>query len=659
MSKITQLENLAKSGISFYDTQEQLKNYVYGLSNAAFEKGNADRDKIQNSEQLLTRQEFIRENFIKSLGGLPNSDAPLNAKIIETLAFDGYKVEKIIYESRPQSYVTANLYIPNGIDKPSAAILFVCGHHSQGKHVAEYQIVCQYLVRAGLIVLAQDPIGQGERFSYYEQSLGKEVVRNSTDDHDYAGFQCVPLDDSIAKYFLHDCMRGIDYLCTRLEVDNDKIGITGNSGGGTQTSMVMLADRRICVAAPAAFIMDRKSFMETGQPQDREQIWPNLTKLGIDHEDIILSVAPKPVLILAVNHDFFPIESTTQTYSRCKRFWKLSNNQDDFEFFCDDSDHMYTRKMSKKSAAFFATHLLGKDNITIDDSTISPIEESKLWCTKSGQISVDFSDAKFVYHENIDALNKILHRNSLIDDLTQQDSTRQFLIDKIYQNRISCELFLKRTTRAMDVEDLLCDSLVWHSQKEIVNHAYVFRHLSNKDVSLPVTITLWEGGTTCLQYHYDYIRSVCLQNRAVMVLDVTGIGRIEQRSLSTWAAPLDFCGTTIKLNDDLTWLGDSLLYLRLYDILRSIEVINNCELLTTENLVIHTHGRYSVYADICAFLEPKITNVTSEWSFDSYTNFIQNKYYNPYDIAGFIAYGILNYADLDSIRQWYTKKQIK
>ena len=162
-------------------------------------------------------------------------------------------------------------------------------------------------------MLAQDPVGQGERLSYFEPDTKNNPVGVVTRDHDYAGAQGRFLGDALARYMLHDAMRGIDYLISRPEVDPAKIGVTGNSGGGTQTSLVMLVDPRVVAAAPATFIMNRDTYQRTGQPQDAEQIWPGFTGAGLDHEDILLAMAPKPVCVLAVTSDFFPIEGTRRT----------------------------------------------------------------------------------------------------------------------------------------------------------------------------------------------------------------------------------------------------------------------------------------------------------------------------------------------------------
>ena len=319
---IVDLENAGPS-YSNYDAGDQLKSHIYKRSEDAFAMGDLARDAITSAEQIEARQRFIRESFIDCLGGLPSSDTPLNARVVGTIECDGFRIEKIVYESRPDTFVTANLYVPDGVSSPRGAVLFLCGHHEQAKHCEEYQIVCRYLVKSGLIVLAQDPIGQGERFSYFEKSLGGTTVDWGVREHDHAGNMCWPLGDGIARYFVHDAMRGIDYLLTRPEVDPSKIGVTGNSGGGTQTSLMMICDPRIAAAAPTTFIMNRQSYMHTGQAQDSEQIWPGMTALGFDHEDILLMMAPRPVQVQAVKWDFFPIEGTRRTVARCKRFWDM------------------------------------------------------------------------------------------------------------------------------------------------------------------------------------------------------------------------------------------------------------------------------------------------------------------------------------------------
>ena len=206
-----------------YNVQSQLERHVYARSEAAFRAGDAARDELHTAQDIRKRQQFIRSRFIQSIGGLPETSSPLNAKVTGVVREKGFRIEKVIFESRPKVYVTACMYIPDSVASPSAAVLFLCGHGEQAKAYHQYQLVCRHLVKAGLIVLAQDPVGQGERFSYYDEKRNLQLVQWGTSEHEHAGCQCFALGDGIARYFLHDAMRGVDYLASRPEVDASRI----------------------------------------------------------------------------------------------------------------------------------------------------------------------------------------------------------------------------------------------------------------------------------------------------------------------------------------------------------------------------------------------------------------------------------------------------
>jgi len=262
---------------SYFDMRDLLKRHIYGRSIAALDQGDLDRDAINSVEELEARRSRMREAFINSIGGLPPMDTPLNVRKCGEIVCDGFKIEKIIFESRAKTSVTANVYVPDGITSPRGAVLFLCGHHAASKAAGEYQTVCRIFVKAGLVVMAQDPVGQGERFSYWEPALGHPTIDGGTSDHDQAGLQSLPLGDSIIRYCEHDARQAGDYLASRPDVNPNKIGVTGNSGGGTQTCLMMICDPRIAAAAPCTFVMNRKSLLLNGSPMDQEQVWPETT----------------------------------------------------------------------------------------------------------------------------------------------------------------------------------------------------------------------------------------------------------------------------------------------------------------------------------------------------------------------------------------------
>lgn len=644
-------EHISQGPCWMQDAKDQLKDLVYRLSNEYFAQGDAQRDQITDAEGLQKRQEWIRKSFRECVGGIPETGALLHAQITGTISCNGYRIEKVIYQSRPHVYVTANLYVPNQVKAPSAAVLFLCGHWEEGKHAAEYQMVCQQLVDAGLIVLAQDPVGQGERLSYYDPASGKTMVSCCTEEHDYAGFQSMMLGQSIARYFVHDAMRGIDYLCSRPEVDPTRIGVTGNSGGGTQTSLMMLADPRIAAAAPATFVMNRYFYQISGQAQDREQIWHGFTAKGLDHEDILLAAAPKPVLVLAVEHDFFPLESTTRTVERCRRVWKLMGKEENLDFFYDDSDHHYTPLMAQKAAQFFSKHLLGREYIPCSFEKLQARPKEDMFCTPHGQIRTDIPDGRFIFEENQETLAGLEEARNRLPEDERREQAVSFIRNYVYRHREQEGLWIKRIVFPTYFEGLTGESMIWYSQKGIINHAFLFKPAECGNEQLPVTIALWEDGTSDLQRHRDAIYRICAQKRAVLVVDLCAMGHMRQRPLNGTGVT-DFYGVNFKLNDDLVWMDDNLAALRTYELIRCLDMITACRWVSDSDTRIYTVGSYSCYADFAMLLDGRLHAAEEVERLESYRSIVTSRYYNSADIATFVMTGLLRYTDLDEIRKW-------
>lgn len=641
-----QLEQITPES-SFWDVRDQLKWHIYHRSERAFAAGDAVRDQIRTPEDLKSYQQRLRTFFLDALGGLPPSDAPLEAQTVGEVKGDGFRIEKIIFQSRPRHYVTTNLYLPDSLSAPSAAVLFVCGHWSQGKQAPEYQQVCQTLALTGLIVLAQDPIGQGERFSYYEPSLGRVTVGECCPDHDQAGAQCVPLGDALARYFLHDSMRALDYLISRPEVDPQRIGITGNSGGGTQSSLMMIADTRLAAAAPATFVMNRQTYMYTGGAQDAEQIWHGFTAAGYDHEDILLGMAPKPVRVLAVTYDFFPIEGTRRTVERCQRIWNACGGENNLDLVEDVSGHSYTPKLQRAAADLFSRHLLGRE-AQIDESRIRLYEPSELWCTRSGQVRGEMEGAAFVFEANLERAKALEERRRAIPVTERRERARSWLRERVFAHRAPCRQNLRLYYTGM-ADDLTAELGLWWSQTDLLNHGCLLRYHERADETLPVTIALWDGGTNSLQSHGEWIRRTCRNGRAVLVLDVSGTGVLQPHSLHSAYHPEEFYGVIHKLSDDLTWLDDSLCALRVYDVLRTLEVIGEWRGVRADDLHLYADGRSGIYGRLAAALEPKIRRVEIAGGLRAYADFISERHYESRGVKSILLRGALRHFDLPEL----------
>lgn len=626
----------------------QLKDHIYERSRRFFAAGDAQRDEIGTAEATRRRQAEIRRFVIASLGGLPAPATPLNPRVTGTVEGDGFRIEKIIFESRPRHYVTANLYVP--LNRPAgrtAAVLFLSGHHATAKIVPEYQNVCQTLARAGLIVLSQDPVGQGERLSYFEPETKQNPVGVGTREHDYAGAQSRLLGETLASYMLHDAMRGIDYLISRPEVDAAKIGVTGNSGGGTQTSLVMLADPRVAAAAPATFIMNRDTFQRTGGAQDAEQIWPGFTGAGFDHEDILLAMAPKPVCVLAVTSDFFPIEGTRRTVRRSRRIWEISGRGAALELVEDDSRHAYTPKMARAAARFFAHHLLSQ---TVDLAGFEPkaFPPEQLHCTKSGQVREEFADAEFLFDTTAARLKEVEAARAALTVADRKDRAGEWLRGEVLRQRENAPLNPRRMDHGRAVGALTVDIAFWYPQPYLANLGMLIRPRERRADNLPVTIAIWDEGTAALSTHTEWIGAECGRGRAVFVVNLSGMGPLTPDAIVRGYALNDRYGTWHKLSSDLEWMGDSMVALRTYEALRSIEVLGLWPELKRDDVRFYAEGRAGVHAKLAAALAPKVTGCEWQNGF-KFADFVRTRSYDSKDIYPFTLPGVLRYFEVDEL----------
>jgi dipeptidyl aminopeptidase/acylaminoacyl peptidase len=246
------------------------------LAREALEARRKTVDRIRTPEDLAARRKYIRDHIVASLGGLPDR-TPLNPQVVGTIEGDGYRVEKVVFESQPRFFVTANLYVPKGGRGPYPAVLFPLGHEEGSKSHHAWQHVLISLAKKGYVALAWDPVGQGERVQLYDEDFGGSKVVRSTTEHTILGLQCLLTGDAIARYTIWDGIRALDYLLSRPEVDPKRIGVTGNSGGGTHTSYLAALDDRFQVAAPSCYLTSWRQLLDTIGPQDGRAVFARLS----------------------------------------------------------------------------------------------------------------------------------------------------------------------------------------------------------------------------------------------------------------------------------------------------------------------------------------------------------------------------------------------
>ena len=278
----------------------------------------ADRrwDSLKTPDDVKAYQSDLRQRFTRAIGGFPER-TPLNAAVTGKVKREGYVIEKVRFESRPGFHVTAHLFLPDvaALKPPYPAILVPCGHSAEGKLSKFYQRVGVMGVKGGFATLVYDPIDQGER----EQLPGKGM--KSVGGHVNVGYRAYLLGWNTAQFRIWDGMRAIDYLQSREDVDGRRIGVMGNSGGGTLSSYLLALDERIQAACPSCYITNIRRLAEDWGPQDCEQVIDGQLALGINHLSLLLMGWPRPVACTFADEDAFPFDGALTTFAQQKLFY--------------------------------------------------------------------------------------------------------------------------------------------------------------------------------------------------------------------------------------------------------------------------------------------------------------------------------------------------
>lgn len=608
-----------------YDLDDQLRQFVYHTSMEAIDAADKIRAEIDTPEKAEKRRSSIRDLFLSCIGGLPQG-GPLEAEITGTIQCSGFRIEKIIYQSRPKEYVTGHLYIPDNLEKPSAAVLFLCGHFSDSMHNPEYQAACQRMVKTGLIVFAIDTISEGERHSFVDKETGKTtILREGSYAHDYLGMQCLFTGRSLASYFVHDAIRAVDYLASRPEVDVSRIGVTGNSGGGTQTAMMMMADPRVAAAIPATFITSRKRYMPLGEGQCMEQIWPGFTAAGLDYADILIAMAPRPVMVFATRNDFFPIEGTRESVAQAKEIYRIFNKEENLSLSEFDCPHQYSEEMADKAAAFFNTHLNGRIGIeAVAKSEIRILEPESLSCTHSGQVMKEYPDCRTVHDDSADMLKSLSEKRK-----REKDGGRAWLREQVFRNRKDCPV-QTRCVVTEEREGLLIRHLLWWSQTGVFNYGVLFEKIGNTKETLPLVLALWDGGTMEMDYHADWICKTCDEGKRVFVIDTSGSGTLQPRQDAKAYCRGNETGfgyhIGFRIGLCLLWMGDSIPALRTYDVIRAIDAVNDLNGVRCGTISVYGWGKYGLYGKLASLVEDGIADCVWENAF-RYEDWVRPKHY--------------------------------
>ncbi|MBN1342971.1 MAG: acetylxylan esterase [Phycisphaerae bacterium] len=337
------------------------------------------RDAIKTPAALEAYKAKVRGRFVEVLGPWPERTA-LEPKVTGTLEREGYRVEKILIQSRPGFYVPINLYVPKNRPAPMPAVLSPLGHAPDGKAHAtgdNYQARFITLVRKGYVVCAYDPLGQGEREAY-----GAETGNN----HYVQGLQCMPSGRHLAQYFIWDGIRCLDYLETRPEVDRKRIACAGCSGGGALTNYIAAVDDRIAVAVPSSWIAESIHLTRDSGLHPESWFWGVCDPYGPGTRQLLACIAPRPLLILGNRDDKeFPPSSMEAVYRDTKKLYESVGAGDRVEYVSVPTPHGFWRE-ARCELYRFLNQWFDKQGETADEPSAKPERKEDLWCARGGQV---------------------------------------------------------------------------------------------------------------------------------------------------------------------------------------------------------------------------------------------------------------------------------
>jgi hypothetical protein len=329
----------------------------------------------KSRQEWRARASEIRPRILRALGLDPLPErTPLNATILGEIPRDGYRIQRVTFESRPGMTVTANVYVPDG-EGPFPLVLCPVGHWGRGKNEATPAARNRALAKLGYITITYDPFGQEER----------NVPGNG---HDEAWR--LPLTGHCnMSIMVWDTVRALDYMLTREDVDGTRIACTGASGGGLNTLYTSVVDERLDVAVPVVYITQWQDFFSTGHAHCPCSHVPGLGQFT-DMGEMTALFAPRPQMYMGAEDDpdFLP-RGARRAEAQARVVYDLLGADENLRCLIFPGGHDYGQPMREALYGFLEQHLRGAGDgspIPEPPDATSPPGIEDLWCFEGGKV---------------------------------------------------------------------------------------------------------------------------------------------------------------------------------------------------------------------------------------------------------------------------------
>ncbi|MCW5977905.1 MAG: prolyl oligopeptidase family serine peptidase [Bryobacteraceae bacterium] len=305
----------------------------------------------------------LRARILK-LVGLERLDerAPVRWVAKGRIERDSYTIEKILFESYPGMMVSALVYVPKRIVSRAPAMVSIPGHvYCEGKGSESVQARCVNLALRGIIALTFDYLGTGERNTGADACGG--MPYGGGNDHALRGFSYTAFNPTGVDIL--DGIRAVDYLLTRGDVDPERIGFTGESGGGNTTYWISALDERVALAAPVCSVTSFDYWIRNDRNWDWHQRPPGIRAVA-DISTLLALAAPRPLLVIGAlrgtDAEEFPFDQTQEAVRIARQVYRLYGAEANLEIWESQTGHGYQRDKRERMYGFVEKRLSGRQN---------------------------------------------------------------------------------------------------------------------------------------------------------------------------------------------------------------------------------------------------------------------------------------------------------
>lgn len=614
--------------------------YLTAKVNAARAYRKTILNSLQSEEDVRNRIRTIREKVWELVGG-PLDKTPLNSQTVGAIDRHAYRIEKVVFESRPEVYVTAHLYLPspgNPIGPPpSPAIIAPLGHTRAGKEYRNYQYAYQNFARKGYVVLAFDPFGEGEREQYLSAKTGRSPYA-PTGEHSKAGKPLLLLGATFAQYLAWDAIRAVDYLLTRPEVDPKRIGCTGHSGGGTMTMYLCSLEPRIQVAVEVEGNSENlagPNYDPPGAVADAEQNLVGGLSNGIDRGDLLAAFAPKPLLVCYSRQDSGTTYSpqyeagTLEIFDELGAVYKKFRAEEKVGLFASPLPHDFDF-YSRRAAYEWFNRWLGKPEAGADEAEFDPAPEELLNCTSTGQVLTSLGGRSLV-QINADRARELIagrpyQANS--QNLSAQREEIRKTLGRLLALPDENSSLNPRLLNSSSGQGLIVDEFDFRSEAEVRVPGWFIKPKDNSG-PLPTVLVVSPRGKNRAVEEPNDMEAIARMGFAFCAVDLRGIAMASPRFPR--AGPLFYHFHDPDMRDGYAWasliLGKPVLGQRVWDFIRTLDYLETRPDVNRDRIYVLGQEDCGLVALLGAVLDGRIRSMLLDHVPAEYLSFVEAEDY--------------------------------